>query len=68
MKIRNNTYQPLAIRIKGLGFPDNEEEDSTLIELEPEQEEEVEGRFLEELVIEESREPHLVTQVELNEN
>lgn len=66
MIIRNNTHEPLAVRVKGLGLP--EEEDEELLELEPGEEEDVEGRFLEELLIEPSPVPHFVSQVEINEN
>ena len=52
MIIRNNTKQDITIRVKGLGLPAEEDEEE--FELGPGEEEDVEDRFLEELVIEPS--------------
>ena len=62
MIIRNDTYEPLAVRITHELFDDE------LVELEPGQEEAIDAEFVRTLVIEESRTPHLVTQVGINEN
>lgn len=67
MIIRNNTYEPLAVRVVG------EDEDEITLELEPGEvgftsEEEVEDRFLTEVIIEPSSTPHFVSTMQINGN
>lgn len=66
MLIKNETHEPLAVRVRGLGLPAEENEE--LLELEPGEEDEVEDRFLEEIIIEHSSKPHIVVTMNINGN